>query len=1035
MRIPVAVTLESRDGGVGKDAKVINGVVEPRGDSAVLRKRPGVSDLGQINAATGSAQLLYPWNGLWAISGDYLIFGTSSSMKSPSVATWSASDKGSNVSLSGSNLIATFTAASNVMVRATESRSAGKFYWEVTVTASAVLVGIAKSGATLNNFLGQDANGWAYQPSTGNKITGNVSSSYGASYTTGDVIGVALDCNAGTLTFYKNGVSQGTAFTGLSGTFFPAVSGNTSSTGTATVNFGATPFAFTPPTGYMSGLGLPISPTTAGLRFDAQEVGASAATQLMMIKNRTQAWTVTRGGTKTGVSFPSSMGAQTYSVTTLTRSGTTATASLATDPGVNIGDSITVAGASDAAYNVTANVTAVTPAVAGATVPISSLTRSGTTATAVTSAPHGLVSATTYTISGATQTAYNVSAAVTVVDSLTFTYTVTVTAYTAYSAAVTWNASDKDSHVTLSGGNLTATFAPAAASRAAVRATSGRSSGTRYWEVTITSGINLTVGVANATFPLTDFVGQDANSWGYSSSGSIYHSGSVVATGGSIATGDVIGFLLNMDSGTITFYKNGVPQGTLSGLTGTIYPAISASASAVMVGNFGATAAAYNYDDPASTATGSPAVTRPAVSAGVSYTVAGSPTSPASGTITLTTNGGIVPGLPYIDGYFFVMDNNGVMWQSAIDDPTSWPALSNLTAQNLNGKGKALNRSQNYLIAFKEWSTEYFYDAKVPNFSFLPGDNAFTEVGCSSGESVQHVDGSLIWVSQVKDRGRSVHVMNGLQQQKISTPDVERILNADDLATVHSYGLKLGGHSLYLLTLVTSNITLVYDLMTQAWTQWTSLTAGTPVSVSSITLNGSTATVTTSTAHGVRDGGPITIAGAGQSEYNGNFQITLISATSFSIHITGTPVSPATGTITATGYSASYFKFTKHCDYLGASLFLHETDGHLYQMLPTLYQDAGLPIDLFFRTTRLDGGTAEYKVMSRVGVVGDQISDTMILRYSDDDSATFSTYQRVDLSEVRPEIRRLGRFSRRTLEGRHIGNTSPRIEALEIDVQ
>jgi hypothetical protein len=30
-------------------------------------------------------------------------------------------------------------------------------------------------------------------------------------YTDNDVIGVALDLDAGTLTFYKNGVSQGTA--------------------------------------------------------------------------------------------------------------------------------------------------------------------------------------------------------------------------------------------------------------------------------------------------------------------------------------------------------------------------------------------------------------------------------------------------------------------------------------------------------------------------------------------------------------------------------------------------------------------------------------------------------------------------------------------------------------------------------------------------------------------------------------------------------------------------------------------------------
>ena len=38
---------------------------------------------------------------------------------------------------------------------------------------------------------------------------------HGDSYTTGDAIGVAFDADNGILTFYKNGVSQGAAYTGL----------------------------------------------------------------------------------------------------------------------------------------------------------------------------------------------------------------------------------------------------------------------------------------------------------------------------------------------------------------------------------------------------------------------------------------------------------------------------------------------------------------------------------------------------------------------------------------------------------------------------------------------------------------------------------------------------------------------------------------------------------------------------------------------------------------------------------------------------
>ncbi|MDH3376161.1 MAG: hypothetical protein OEQ39_04225 [Gammaproteobacteria bacterium] len=68
-------------------------------------------------------------------------------------------------------------------------------------------------------------------------------------------------------------------------------------------------------------------------------------------------------------------------------------------------------------------------------------------------------------------------------------------------------------------------------------------------------------------------------------------------------------------------------------------------------------------------------------------------------------------------------------------------------------------------------------------------------------------------------------------------------------------------------------------------------------SVSSINRSGSVATVVTTGAHGLANGQYVTISGAVQTEYNGVFKITFISTTSFSYTVSGTPVTPATGTI------------------------------------------------------------------------------------------------------------------------------------------
>lgn len=71
-------------------------------------------------------------------------------------------------------------------------------------------------------------------------------------------------------------------------------------------------------------------------------------------------------------------------------------------------------------------------------------------------------------------------------------------------------------------------------------------------------------------------------------------------------------------------------------------------------------------------------------------------------------------------------------------------------------------------------------------------------------------------------------------------------------------------------------------------------------SVTSITRSGSTATVTHS-SHGMATGDFSLIAGANEEEYNGCFEITVTGTNTYTYTVPGTPNSPATGTIIATG--------------------------------------------------------------------------------------------------------------------------------------
>ena len=172
--------------------------------------------------------------------------------------TWNPLKTGTNLAPEDGNLFARMQSGGSGLNQSTTATiyvSSGKWYWEGTsyntVSGYGQLFGIASESFTaLNSFTGSTDQTYGYEKSAF-KYNGGTSSSYGASYTTNDVIGVALDLDAGTLVFYKNGVSQGTAFTGISGTFTPYCGLTYSGGGPGFyTNFGQRAFAYTPPTGF-----------------------------------------------------------------------------------------------------------------------------------------------------------------------------------------------------------------------------------------------------------------------------------------------------------------------------------------------------------------------------------------------------------------------------------------------------------------------------------------------------------------------------------------------------------------------------------------------------------------------------------------------------------------------------------------------------------------------------------------------------------------------------------------------------------------
>lgn len=165
--------------------------------------------------------------------------------------TLDPAQKGPSITLSNGDLTLTSTGGWN-NVRGTQSRSSGKYYWEVTPSAGDGGIGVSNASGNLASYLGATANSLGY--TNDGTIYPTFDSSPGA-YVGGNVIGVAVNLDTDKIWFAKNGAWTGNPVAGTGGStiaplgadVFPAVA---SVNNPLTVNFGSTPFAHAAPTGF-----------------------------------------------------------------------------------------------------------------------------------------------------------------------------------------------------------------------------------------------------------------------------------------------------------------------------------------------------------------------------------------------------------------------------------------------------------------------------------------------------------------------------------------------------------------------------------------------------------------------------------------------------------------------------------------------------------------------------------------------------------------------------------------------------------------
>lgn len=349
-----------------------------------------------------------------------------------------------------------------------------------------------------------------------------------------------------------------------------------------------------------------------------------------------------------------------------------------------------------------------------------------------------------------------------------------------------------------------------------------------------------------------------------------------------------------------------------------------------------------------------------------------------------------VPGIVSLDGFLYVMTPLGAIYNSTFqDDPTQWNALNFIQANNIGDLGVGLAAQLTYLVALKQNTTQFFYDAGNPVGSPLsPVVGAQLNYGCLSADSIQDIDDALFWVTSSKTSSCQVVMLKNLQPTIVSTPAIDKILDQFRTAVqfsdhvtppytvgfplLHSFALKYAGHKFYSVTcrLATVNITLVYDIDQGLWSEW--------------------------------------------YDYQGNYYPYFSPTVDLSAQAAGGPALPS-------------------------RLIQHVVTGQVYIMgADYVYPNDGgsqfIPlVDIY--TPNFDAGVDRGKMLSQMRFNTDQVPQSQLLiRSSDDDYQTWSSFRSVSLNQKTPAIADEGTFYRRAYNFRHQSNTKFRISSVDLQM-
>jgi hypothetical protein len=163
---------------------------------------------------------------------------------------------------------------------------------------------------------------------------------------------------------------------------------------------------------------------------------------------------------------------------------------------------------------------------------------------------------------------------------------------------------------------------------------------------------------------------------------------------------------------------------------------------------------------------------------------------------------------------------SGRFYCSDVDNGLSWDALNFASAETNPDPIVAVWTSNGQLALLGSQTTEYWGLSGAVDFPFSLISGTATEWGLAATWSIARFDNTMACLMKNSQGQVIVAKIAGYTPQKISTPDMDSIINGyTNTADATAYSYMLGGHAMYVISFPSAGYTWMFDGSTGFWSK------------------------------------------------------------------------------------------------------------------------------------------------------------------------------------------------------------------------